>query len=187
VSIRTWDGSIVAKATTACGFRTVRVGKRSSARLFNASSTACRFDCRKPVHRRDTSSVIDAKLSTASLCENPAVLRAQLRISGFTLGMETFWHAKGGARVFLSTLRIRRLPTRRFGHRGYAATREAAMAAFGSRGGASGPLASTWRRWRQFVQKMKVLTTPSAVAKLLAPNHVTKKGGRFEKTFFHRG
>jgi hypothetical protein len=141
VSIRTWDGSIVAKATTACGFRTVRVGKRSSARLFNASSTACRFDCRKPVHRRDTSSVIDAKLSTASLCENPAVLRAQLRISGFTLGMETFWHAKGGARVFLSTLRIRRLPTRRFGHRGYAATREAAMAAFGSRGGASGPLA----------------------------------------------
>jgi hypothetical protein len=80
--------------------------------------------------------------STASLCENPAVLRAQLRISGFTLGMETFWHAKGGWReFFLSTLRIRRLPTRRFGHRGYAATREAAMAAFGSRGGASGPLA----------------------------------------------
>src|SRR5262249_42768161 len=31
VSIRTWDGSIVAEVATACGFRTVRVGKRSSA------------------------------------------------------------------------------------------------------------------------------------------------------------
>src|SRR5262245_18353310 len=73
-------------------------------------------------------------LATASLCENPAVLRAQLRISGFTFGMETFWHAKGGWREFFLE---HPPPTyQALWHPGYAATREAAMAAF----------AKSWRR-----------------------------------------